>query len=291
MSLADRVCLVLRLSGLPFLIREVLQRRRVTILFYHRPAADVFAEHANALRSAYNLISLEAFLAALESGRLGELPPKSLIITFDDGHRSNYDLIETLRALPAPPTVFVCSGLVGTEQPFWFDVVADPEALKLIPDEERLLRVQADLRSSEPTGRAALAGTEIDQLKRFVDFQSHTVSHPILPRCPPLKALRELADSRKQLEQRHGLRVYALAYPNGDYTEREIRFARQVGYRCAVTVDFGFNGSSADPFRLRRIAINDDRDGANVVMLKACGLWGALRTVWLAARRAGGRPA
>jgi peptidoglycan/xylan/chitin deacetylase (PgdA/CDA1 family) len=285
---AELACLLLRLTGLPRLARELLQRRRVTILFYHRPAPAVFAAHMRALRGAYSLVALDDVVAALERGTTRDLPPKPLVVTFDDGHCSNHALLDVFKTLPAPPTVFLCSDLVDTGQPFWFDIVADPEPLKRIPDEERLVAVRAALRTQRTNGRTALSSAEIEELKPFVDFQSHTASHPILPCCSAWKAMRELADSRARLEERHGLRVRALAYPNGSYTQREIRLARQTGYRCAVTVDFGFNGPAADPMRLRRIAVNDDRDGAHAVMVKACGLWGVARTAWIAARVAGG---
>lgn len=270
----------------PFAVRRLAQRNTVTILLYHRPAPDTFARHVEVLTKRYNLISLRSFVTALERGAVGELPPRSLVLTLDDGHRSNRDLIDVLRGLPAPPTVFLCSGVVGTEDPFWFDQVADPEKLKRIPDDERLHRLRAAASHDGPTGRAALAAEEIAELRRYVDFQSHTVSHPILPRCPPDRALSELRDSRAQLERRYGLQIYALAYPNGDYSERELRYARQLGYRCGLTVDFGFNGRRADPLRLRRIPINDDEDTAQMVIVKACGVWGLVRSIVRGARRA-----
>ncbi len=277
-SLADRLCLLVRLTLVPFLVRHALQRNRVTILLYHRPAAEAFARHVRALRRAYTLISLETLVAALERGMVRDLPPRSLVVTFDDGHRSNHGLIDTVRELPAPPTVFLCSGIVATDEPYWFDVAPEPEALKRLPDAERLQRLGAEP-AARPGSQAALSAREIEELKPYVDFQSHTVSHPILTRCSDEKARREVVESRADLERRYGLRVYALAYPNGDYSEREIRLARDAGYRCCVTVDFGFNSQATDPFRLRRIAINDEHDGVSVVMVKACGLWGWARAV------------
>jgi peptidoglycan/xylan/chitin deacetylase (PgdA/CDA1 family) len=230
-----------------------------------------------ALEKAYNLISLEAFIDALERSAVAELPPRSLVLTFDDGHRSNAELADTIRKLSAPPTIFLCSGVIGTPDAFWFDVVPDPEALKPLPDGERL-RLVADAEAASGRGeRAALSRQEIDGLRPYADLQSHTVSHPILPRCSEEKAARELADSRADLERGYGLQIYALAYPNGSYTEREVRLAKRAGYRCALTVDPGFNGPNADPFRLKRILINDDQDGENVALVKACGIWDAWR--------------
>jgi peptidoglycan/xylan/chitin deacetylase (PgdA/CDA1 family) len=276
-SRIDRLCGLLRCTLLPLAVRRTLQRDRVTILLYHRPTPDIFARHLSVLKKAYNLISLKSFVAALENASVPELPPRSLVLTFDDGHRSNFDLADALRTLPAPPTIFLCSGVVGTQEAFWFDVVPEPEALKSLPDEERLRALEAAAPAPRQGERAALSAEEIDRLKPHVDFESHTVSHPILPQCPDEKALREIADSRADLERSYGVHVRALAYPNGSYTEREVHYAERAGYRCALTVDPGFNGPAADAFRLKRFVINDDEDGDNVVLIKACGLWDAWR--------------
>jgi poly-beta-1,6-N-acetyl-D-glucosamine N-deacetylase len=278
-SLTDTLCLLIRLTLLPRVVRWLLQRNRVTILLYHRPARSTFARHVGTLRKIYNLISLESFVAALEQGTVSKLPPRSLVLTFDDGHRSNYELIDVIRELPARPTIFLCSGIVGTESPYWFDVVPDPEALKRVSDDERLTRLAEEADGAGLRRRAALTADEVKELRPYVDFQSHTVSHPILPRCSGEKVLQELTDSRAQLESTYALAVYAVAYPNGDYSPRELLLARRAGYRCGVTVDFGLNDQTTDPFRLKRIAVNDDADGPNVVVLKACGIWGTWRTL------------
>ena len=108
------------------------------------------------------------------------------------------------------------------------------------------------------------------------DVQSHTITHPILPFCPTEKAEHEIVDSRRQLEAEYGFDVYALAYPNGAYSDRDCAIARAAGYECAVTVDLGFNTGATDVYRLKRIAI-DDADGKDELSVKACGLWGLLK--------------
>jgi peptidoglycan/xylan/chitin deacetylase (PgdA/CDA1 family) len=118
-----------------------------------------------------------------------------------------------------------------------------------------------------------LSADEIAELRKTVDIQSHTVLHPILPRCESDRAHREIAESRRDLEANFGVSVYALAYPNGDYTDREIELARAAGYECALSMDFGFNSAATPMFRLKRICINDDA-GINELALKASGVWG-----------------
>jgi hypothetical protein len=101
------------------------------------------------------------------------------------------------------------------------------------------------------------------------------VFHPILPQCPPDKAEFEITRSKDDLEARFGQRIYALAYPNGSYSERDAELARKAGYRCALTLDRGFNSHTTPLFKLRRICIPDEAD-RHELLVKASGLWGYL---------------
>ena len=271
----NALCALIRLTLLPAVVREVFLRRKVTILLYHDPSPQRFSDHLAILTRSYNLVSLRDFVEAHRSGALDALPPKALVLTFDDGHRGNYALRSLLRDLPAPPTIFLCSGVVDTNRPFWFRTVADSEPLKRIPDDQRL----AELRTAEqeqPLSEVepqALSREQIVELKPFVDFESHTISHPILPYCDGAKAWAEINDSKRQLESSYGLSIFALSYPNGDYSSREITLAKRAGYACGLSVDHGFNSARTDLYRIRRIAI-DDADGSSKLVVKACGLWG-----------------
>ena len=274
---------VLRVTAVP-VVRAVRAPRTAAILVYHDPAPATFERHVQALRRAYSIVSLRELVAAHACGSYAQLPPKPLAITFDDGHRRNAALEPVLRRLDVPLTIFVCSGIVGTNRGFWFLHVADSATLKSLPDEERLARLGAagfDETAALPEPDA-LADEEIERLRPLVDFQAHTISHPILPTCSDEKAHREIADCKGDLERRFGLDVYALAYPNGDHSEREVELAREAGYLAAVSMEPGLNQPSHDVFRLRRIVVNDDADGVDEVLVKASGLWALIR---LATRR------
>ena len=132
----------------------------------------------------------------------------------------------------------------------------------------------ADRRGYET--RQSLSQAEIAEMKSAVDFQSHTVFHPILPACSIERASWEIIGSKEALESEHGLKIYALAYPNGDYSDREVELLRNAGYTCGLTLDPGFNDSETDPFRLRRVALPDDA-GIDEVIVKVSGLWAFLK--------------
>ena len=246
---------------------------------YHDPAPATLTRHLESLRRHHTIIPLRQLVDALESGSLDTLPPNPVVITLDDGHRRNAELTETLARLDVPATIFLCSGLAGTHRHFWFLDHPAPESLKRLPDAERVdVLIQAGLGEEvEHRDGQALSADDVAAMKGIVDFQSHTVSHPILTTCDDEKARFEIVDAKRALEQRFGLGIYALAYPNGDYGVREVGLAREAGYRCAVTVAPGFVTAATDPFRLPRFAVDDDKDDAAVVMLKVTGIWALLK--------------
>jgi len=184
-------------------------------------------------------------------------------------------------ALGVPITIFVCSGIVGTGRRFWFKYAAEEaQALKHLPDGERINRLQ-ELgfdEAREYSKPDALSQAEIEALAPVVDFQSHSASHPALPYCSHEKAEHEILGSKQELERVYGFDVYALSYPNGDYSDREVLLAKRGGYECALTADVGFNSAETDAFRLKRICV-DDTDGVDELLVKTCGLWGLIRGI------------
>ncbi|MGI9657554.1 MAG: polysaccharide deacetylase family protein [Gaiellaceae bacterium] len=266
---------MLRFSGLPLLIRETLQRRVVTVVLFHDPDRRAFARQVAALKRRYTVVSLQSYLKSRAGDGSGRMPAKSLIITLDDGHRGNAALLETVRAEGVPVTIFLCSGIVGTRRRFWFEHElsnGDVPALKLVPDDARLAALAAhgfsDEAEFEP--RQALSLEEFEQLRPYIDFQAHTVTHPILPNCSDAKAAAEIANSKIELEAL-GLEVTTLSYPNGDYTSRELAALEAAGYTCGITVDAGYNTQRTDLRRLKRIGVSDDATATELIV-KASGL-------------------
>lgn len=269
--------LLLRLTAVPFLLRQTIQRRRVSILCYHDPRPDDFARHLRTLSRLYNFISLRDYLDWRRDPRI-TLPPRPLVLTFDDGHRNNYALRSLLQRIGAPATIFLCSGIVGTRRHFWWTEVGadDISKLKQVQDAERqaLLRDLGVEETREHGERQVLSKAEIRELQSTVDFQSHTRFHPILPQCGAARAADEIRNSKNDLEQHFGLRIYAFAYPNGDYCARDVALVHEAGYECALTIDGGYNTRVTDPLRLRRIPMSDTA-GTHELIVKASGLWGA----------------
>jgi len=276
--------LLLRLTGIPFFLREFVQRRRVTILCYHDIDPSLAEMHFRELKRLYNIIPLNAYINARRSRSVTAIPEKALIITFDDGHKGNYRLLPLLKQHQVPITIFLCSSIVGTQRHYWWLACPDLDvayAMKRLENDERL-RHLAEFGFDENRDyveRQSLSRKEIEELSDSVDFQAHSRYHPILPRCTDDQSWEEIAGSKTELEKIFGLGIYAFAYPNGDYSPRETVLAKKAGYTCALTIDGGFNTFDTDMFRLKRLRMNDEAD-INELIVKASGFWSIFERIF-----------
>ncbi|KAF0189880.1 MAG: polysaccharide [Desulfobulbaceae bacterium] len=112
------------------------QRNKVTILMLHgvidpnAPSAwkplrsqlttKELSKTLTILARYYHFVSLPEAAEMLAGTR--PLVPHSLALTFDDGYRNNLTFaLPILRQFKAPATVFLCTGNVTKQEPFWFD--------------------------------------------------------------------------------------------------------------------------------------------------------------------------
>ena len=263
--LKNIIAIFVCLSSMPILIREWMCRHRVAILLYHDPKPTVFAKHIAYLSRHYTFISLDTLLAAIHQQDFSQVPPKSVVITIDDGHIGNTALLPILKQYGVHPTLYVCTQIVDTYRHFWFKVAgqskAEKERLKRLPNTERLARLKAatDFEPEKPyPDRQALNMAEMKEMAAHVDFQPHTRFHPILPRCTETECQQEISGSKTDLETLLGIECSHFSYPNGDYTEREIEIVKVGGFRSARTTDLGWNTLDTPPYQLKAIPITDD---------------------------------
>lgn len=272
---------LLRYSGLPLLFRLLIQQRKVTILLFHDISPEIAKQSFTFLKKKYNLISLRDFIRNRDLKI--KLPKKSIIITFDDGHINNHKLLPIIKELNIPITIFLTMGLINTNRHFWFKSSASKnrtQILKKMTNDKKLeILKKSDF---EPTREfnepQALSDLHVKEMLSFVDFQSHTMFHPCLPKVGNKETEFEIQQSKLEIEERYQKMVYALAYPNGDYSERDILTAKKSGYKCGITVDYGFNNSKTDLFRLKRFSVNDTGD-INEFIVKASGVWGFFKNI------------
>lgn len=217
---------------------------RIPVLMYHRIAPcprgttvpghyvnpGRFRRHAQALARAGFQTVTQAKMADGLAGR-DELPPKPIVLTFDDGyHNFVQSAWPVLRDLGMTATVFVVAGQVaGTNA--WDTRLGDVE--------ERLLSLE-----------------EIQSLaKEGIEMGSHTVTHAHLDRVTPFDAEREIVESKMILEELLSDSVRSFCYPYGEQTESLRRLVRAAGYDSACGTLAGLNDSQTDPYQWRRINV------------------------------------
>lgn len=239
-------------------VARALHRSRLLVLCYHTvDDAAQFEAQLRALVRRRRPVTLAAVEAAATGG--AALPPGSVLVTFDDGDRTVLERgLPILQRLGIPAALFVVTGLLDGDDPFWWDEATylaehggtSPvsagatgtlvRALKEVPDAERrsaLDELRRTAASPAPRHRQ-LNGSDLRELEAGgVAIGSHTVTHPCLDRCDPSVVAGELRGSRAALEELLGHRVTSLAYPNGNVSPAVRAAVHDAGYDVAFAFD------------------------------------------------------
>ena len=243
----------------------------IAVLCYHgvrpdglRPGAATFealhvtaAElegHCRLLRAACDPIGLDAWRAALRGGP--PLPPRPVLVTFDDGYRSVLTVARPILARHGIPAVaFVCSDPAREQRLLWYDALARARGERAVEPwksapygEWRAACARLAGPASEEDPNAPLTPALIHALATGGDVEvgGHTAGHPILARADLADQRREILDNKHALEEWTGRPVRAFAYPNGrpgvDYTPATAGLLAELGFDMAFTTRHGWAG-------------------------------------------------
>lgn len=230
---------------------------RVPILLYHRfgpTVADwmtittpVFESHLRYLKeNGYQVIPLRR-LIDFYRGKAAAPPPKSVVITVDDGHKTVYShMLPLVRKYGVPVTLFIYPSAISN-------------------------------------ARYAMTWDQLRELKKtgLFDIQSHTYWHPDFAR--ERKRLdsaeyakfvdMQLVKSKARLEKELGGRVDLLAWPFGGIPEPFLAGrASAAGYVAAFTIVRRSATAFEDSMRLPRFLLVDSNRGKGFeAILKGSG--------------------
>ena len=228
--------------------------------------AETFEAQCRMIVETCHPIDLATFCDARENGR--PLPERPVLITFDDGYRSMFELARpVLLRFGIPATVFVCSEPVRRQRLFWFDAVTRADgpaalaALRALPDEG--WRKTAEEYATPAAAAPHLAPITIDQVRQLADegfaFGVHTASHAPLAGAPVDVQRHELESCRSALVSWTGRPVRALAYPFGtptvDYTEETVSIAASLGFTAGFTTSGDFARSTQPALERSRFVV------------------------------------
>jgi peptidoglycan/xylan/chitin deacetylase (PgdA/CDA1 family) len=232
------------LLGFSALAADHTARLRIPILVYHRfdPASAGlttittrdFESHLNYLaENGYRVIRLRELVDFL-LGHAPAPPPRSVVMTVDDGHRSVYtELFPLVKKRRILVTLFIYPSAISHAS-------------------------------------YALTWPELQELTAsgLFDVQSHTYWHPNFKierrRLDPRKYQEfvtfQLTQSKATLERMLGCRVDLLAWPFGIYDDELIQMAAHSGYVAAFTIERRPVRESDSIMALPRFLIEDSMD-------------------------------
>ncbi|WP_405014235.1 polysaccharide deacetylase family protein [Kitasatospora sp. NBC_01539] len=253
--------------------------QRLAVLAYHGVTDPrSFGAQLDRLRRLANPVSLEAVERAVTEGR--PLPPRSVLITFDDADRSvRTHAMPVLAARGIPAAAFVIAELIGTDRPFWWHEAAylarhggrarllpggHPgrllARLRELPDPDRRrslheLRVSADRR---PPHQEQLRPEDLRALRSAdIAVGNHTLGHPCLSRCDDSTVHTEITAAHLALTQWLGEAPTAFAYPDGGYDPRADAVLRRLGYRLGFLSDHRLGPRlPVHPLRISRLQVD-----------------------------------
>lgn len=188
---------------------------------------DAFEEQMAFLKkNGYRVIRLDDLFEFLKRKR--PLPPKSVVITFDDGWRSMYDIAyPVLKRYGYPATLFVSTDLI------------------------------------HPATTMLDWGKIREMSRNGIDVQCHSRTHRSLGKIENGETLQayfesiksELVESAKVIKRQLGTDVKYLAYPFGDTNSLLIAMLGKLGFQGGLTVVRAGNPFFADEFRVGRSMI------------------------------------
>jgi len=189
-------------------------------VYYVSP--DTFDQQLNLLYQwGYKTISVELLVKAINEG--AELPPKPILLTFDDGSETIYE-----NALPKMQRY----NFTGVSY-----IVYNYVGIRNYMNADQIRALYA-------------AGWEIG---------SHSLSHRDLT-ARPERQMDEIVESRRRLESLLGIPVLSFAYPFGAYDSDSLHYVHEAGYIAAMGLGNESLQANKNLFYLSRQAVKGSED-------------------------------
>jgi peptidoglycan/xylan/chitin deacetylase (PgdA/CDA1 family) len=253
-----------------------------------------FDEQMAYLANYYEMVTVRDVLAALQSRNKKDLPPRAVLVTFDDGY---YDFEEQawpiLKRHHIPATLFVPTAYPDhPERTFWWDdlyhalqtsrrhenletpigtfslanAVSRTQTyhqlkthMKTLKHAEAITRVR-ELCGELGISPAANCIMSWDSLRRLsqdgLTMGAHTRTHPLLNQIPLEEAREEAIGSFEDLKRELGSALAIFAYPSGEFNHEVVNMLEGEGFSLAFTTKRGINNlRHMDPLRIQRINV------------------------------------
>ncbi|MBQ7453446.1 MAG: polysaccharide deacetylase family protein [Selenomonadaceae bacterium] len=209
-------------------ITEIVEGSKILVLNYHQvdnkssylsiPLNEFETQMKFLVDSGCITITPDELYAGLR-GEI-ELPPKPVLITFDDGYLDNYtNAFPILKKYGLHATIFIIPAFTSVYPGYM---------------------TWEQLKEMEASG---------------ITIESHTLTHPKLEELPDDEIRAELLNSKNLLEENLGHPIEFLAYPTGTYNLHIAGIAEDLGYKGAFTIKYGVVDKGSNFFALERVPI------------------------------------
>jgi len=186
-------------------------------------------------RHNYNVVKLEELPDLINKGNI---PYKTIAITFDDGYENNYtEAYPILKELDIPATIFISPALIGIEDYLTWDQVIE---------------------MSEST---------------VISIGSHTMTHAWLPGLVEQRFDTEITDSKRAIESHTRKRTPSFSYPLGGFDRHVREKIIKAGYRIATATNPGKDYPKHDIFAMKRVRISRTSDNLLVFWIETSGFY------------------
>jgi peptidoglycan/xylan/chitin deacetylase (PgdA/CDA1 family) len=189
--------------------------------YYVRP--EMFEAQMKLLHDwGYTTITIDMLLKAIGEGV--ELPPRPMLITFDDGHLDNYTAaFPIMQKYGFTGILYLAANYIGVENYLSVDQIKE----------------------------MAAAGWEVG---------SHSISHADLTVLEPQRQRAEIVDSKAFLERTLDVPVRTIAYPFGLSNSSVIDYARFAGYVAGMSLGYTYDQGFGNLLTLQRRDIKGTYD-------------------------------
>lgn len=178
---------------------------------------DVFEKQMqDLLKEGYSFLTVRQAGEIISRKRM--MPPKAVVLTFDDGYRDFYtDVFPILSFYKIKATVFLVSEFLNHS-----NNLTDAQVKELVES-------------------------------GLVEVGGHTYSHLALTGLAKEKAIKEIYNDKRNLEDKFRIKVTSFAYPYGAFNQKAADLVKEAGYEQAVSAVRGEEQSLENKFYLHRI--------------------------------------
>ncbi len=202
----------------------------IPIVMYHKTPTDFESQLQIIQKRGYTTITMAQVACGLR--KTCTLPPKPLVITFDDGYSDQLRALSILQKYQMRATYYLIIG--GEKSKYCIGIERTPG----------LACGDSYMNWDEVRGLVA---------SELIEIGAHTIDHLALAGLSAGDQVYQITTSKQRLEQELGLSITTLAYPYGSYNTVSITAAQQAGFSTAVSTVPGSDQSLGNIFALHRI--------------------------------------